>query len=148
MQHSAEELIQKLGLLPHAEGGWYSFVWRSAREIAQDALPACYSGPRMSCSMIHYMLKAGEESRWHRLCSAEVWAWHAGGSLEMTLGGSGDAPAAEKKLLLGPGLERGERFQVGVPEHMWQTSRVTAGAYVLVTCIVAPSYDDNEWYMP
>ena len=36
----------------------------------------------------HYLLYAlqGEISRWHRLLSSEVWAWHMGGSLEMTLG--------------------------------------------------------------
>ena len=38
-----------------------------------------------------------------------------GGSLEMTLGGTGDAPRPEGTLSLGPRLREGERFQILAP---------------------------------
>ena len=94
MAYSAQELIRLLSLQPHPEGGWFAF-----RESSGTSVPVPgFSGERETCSYIYYLLQKGEISRWHRLQAAEVWAWHQGGSLLMTLGGDGEAPAAERTL--------------------------------------------------
>ena len=84
MSYTAAQLIELLHLLPHPEGGWYAF-----RESSGQVLPALpgFPGHRESCSYIYYLLQRGEISRWHQLKATEVWTWHQGGSLEMTLGG-------------------------------------------------------------
>lgn len=138
MTASAEQLIRTLGLEPHPEGGWFRFGWRSG-------VPA---GKRDTCSLIYYLLRQGEISRWHRLASSEVWAWHSGGSLEMTLGGGGDAPMAGETLRLGPRLSLGEQFHIAAPAGRWQTSRVVDGAFVLVTCVVAPAFCEADCLLP
>lgn len=137
MDYTAEELIDKLGLEPHSEGGWFRFCWRSA-------VPA---GDNAACSYIYYMLRRGEISRWHKLLPDEVWTWHAGGSLEMTLGGSGGAPEARGTLRLGPRLELGEGFQIAAPAGGWQTTRVVDGDFVLCSCVVAPAFRDEDCYL-
>ena len=69
---TAKEYIQKLGMAPLVdEGGWFSLNWRS--------------GDDATVSVIYYLLQGKEISRWHQLKSNEVWTWHAGGTLEMTL---------------------------------------------------------------
>lgn len=146
-QHTAEELIELLGLAPHVEGGWYAGVWASDAEIAQSALPAGYTGPRRSASLIYFMLKAGEVSRWHWLRSAEIWAWHAGGSLEMTLGGSGEKPVEERRQRCGPRLAEGERFTMVAPADSWQTTRVVDGDFVLVSCVVSPQFHPDDFVL-
>lgn len=127
---TAEDYIKTLGMKPLAdEGGWFAPVWRSADDKTQ--------------SVIYYLLKKGEISRWHQLKSNEVWTWHAGGRLEMTLGGAGDWPRAEKTQAIGPGS-----FAGVVPAMTWQTTRVAQGDFALVSCVVAPAFQDADCYLP
>ena len=128
----AEDYIRALGLAPHAdEGGWLAPRWRSADDVTVSA--------------VYYLLHAGEISRWHRLRrSNEIWTWHAGGALEMTLGGAGDWPGAERPTVP---LDAQHPTAV-VPAGGWQTTRVTAGDFALVTCVVAPAFQDADCELP
>lgn len=128
---TAEDYIKALGMEPLVdEGGWFAPIWRSA----DDKTASC----------IYYLLKRGERSRWHQLQSNEVWTWHAGGTLEMTLGGTGNWPAAERtRQAIGPDSLVGV-----VPAMAWQTTRVKDGDFALVTCVVAPAFFDSECYLP
>src|SRR2546426_10198706 len=70
----APAVIERLGLGPHPEGGWYRETWRA------DAPP----GVRSAGSAILYLLTAGERSRWHRVTDAtEIWMFNAGDPLEL-----------------------------------------------------------------
>ncbi|MPM78508.1 hypothetical protein SDC9_125519 [bioreactor metagenome] len=142
MSRTAEEFIALLGLAPHPEGGWFRFCGRSGAALPEGG------GLRDSCSHIYYLLRREEISRWHRLEPAEVWTWHAGGSLEMTLGGAGALPRAGRTLALGPRLELGEELSILAPPGQWQTTRVTQGEFALVSCVVAPAYDDADCLLP
>lgn len=127
---TAEEYIQSLHMEPLTdEGGWFAPVWRAADD--------------KTVSVIYYLLKKGERSRWHQLQSNEVWTWHAGGALEMTLGGTGDWPAGGEKQVID------SRHPVGVvPAQVWQTTRVAEGDFALVSCVVAPAFRDEDCYLP
>lgn len=145
--YTARELIELLGMVPHEEGGWYAFVTSSGVSIPAGTVPGI-EGTRDSCSIIYYLLQKGEISRWHQLRSSEVWAWHMGGSLEMTLGGTGDAPRPEGTLSLGPRLREGERFQILAPADQWQTTRLVDGDFALVSCVVAPAFREEDCLLP
>lgn len=147
MSYTASELIRLLSLQPHPEGGWFAFREASGIPLLAGAL-AGFSGERDTCSYIYYLLQKGEISRWHQLRAAEIWTWHLGGSLETTLGGSGSAPAAVKALALGPHLETGEQFQRMIPAGQWQTTRLTAGDFALVSCVVSPAFRDEDCLLP
>lgn len=133
---SAEEMIAALGLIPlEDEGGWFKGMWRS-----EDDTTASY---------IYYFLKKGERSRWHKLyTSNEVWTWCAGGSLEMTLGGTGEAPVEERKTVFGPRLGADEGYVSVVPAGHWQTTRVADGEWALVTCVVSPAFREEDCLLP
>lgn len=149
MEYTAEQLIEILKLEPHvAEGGWYRFLWSGGVNIPKELLPQGYGGDRWSSSLIYYMLRKGEISRWHQLKSPEIWTWHCGGSLEMTLGGEGEAPQPCGAQRIGPRLELGERFHLVAPANQWQTTRLIDGDYALVSCVVSPAFDAKECYMP
>lgn len=128
---TAEDYIHSLGLEPLVdEGGWFAPIWRA--------------GDDRTVSAIYYLLRAGETSRWHQLKSNEVWTWHAGGTLEMTLGGGGDWPSADR-----PTQTIGPDSLVGmVPAGVWQTTRVKEGDFALVSCVVAPAFREEECYLP
>ncbi|WP_017537280.1 cupin domain-containing protein [Nocardiopsis halophila] len=128
---------EALDLLPHPEGGWYRQTWRAP--VRTD--PEGYPGPRDAASAIHFLLCPGEESRWHRVRSDELWVFNRGGPLRMLLGGTGDEPQEERPQVLGPYVEAGERLQLLVPAGTWQAARPLVGEEALVTCIVAPGFE-------
>lgn len=148
MQYTAQELIKKLDLQPHYEGGWYRSFGPFGIDMPKDTLPEGYGGDRNSASRTYYLLQPGEESAWHKLKSAEVWLWHCGGRLETTLGGEGEAPLATETLHLGPHLDAGDSFTTLVPAGQWQTTRLVEGDFALVSCVVTPSFHIDDFYMP
>ena len=83
------ELAVLLELEPHPEGGWYRETWRSEVSFT----PEGYDGERASATAIYFLLAPGEESRSHRVRSAEIWLWHSGGPLTLQYGDSRDGHA-------------------------------------------------------
>ncbi|UQI46283.1 cupin domain-containing protein [Streptomyces sp. HU2014] len=137
------ELVETLGLRPHPEGGWFRETWRTRAE----ALPDGYDGVRAFATGIYYLLHPGETSRWHRVRSDELWLWHGGGPLRMRLGGDGGAPraAGAVEVTVGGAVGKGERPQFLVPGRCWQTAEPAGHEPVLVTCVVAPGFDDADY---
>lgn len=129
-------LAEALDLQPHPEGGWYRQTWRSAIPVRPEGYPA----DRASATAIYFVLAPGEESRWHRVRSAELWLWHRGGPLLLSLGGDGDRPGAARESVLGPDVARGEHPQLVVPAGTWQAARPLGGE-ALVSCVVSPGFD-------
>ena len=130
-----------LDLQPHPEGGWYRETWRGGPE----STPAGYPGSRAAATAIYFLLCPGEESRWHRVRSGEVWLWHSGGPLTLLDGDAGDRPATEAAgkhaVTLGPDLAAGEVPQHVIPGGHWQAARPAGDTEVLVSCVVAPGFD-------
>lgn len=121
----------------------------SDMKIERPGLPDHYSGDRAAVSVIYYLLNNGAESKWHKVKSPEIWLWHAGGTLELKLGGHAERPTDEEgapdvsSVRLGHGIG----FQGVVPPNVWQSAKILDGDFVIVSCIVAPSFhwDDFSW---
>lgn len=124
MTQTAAQIIAKLGLIPHPEGGHYRETWVGA-------------GPgRPSGTCIYFLLAEGERSHWHKVDAAEIWHFHAGADLLLHLSPD-DAGPAETHRLSGE-LARGAP-QIIVPAQHWQAAETT-GAYTLVSCTVSPGF--------
>lgn len=121
---TADEIITHLGLAPHPEGGWYRQTW-----IAQN------SG-RPSGTSIYFLLQRDEISHWHKVDATEIWLFHAGAPLVLSISPDMDGPAIDH--LLTPDLTKGAP-QIIVPETHWQSARGT-GDYTLVSCTVCPGF--------
>ena len=122
---SAAQIIQTLGLQRHPEGGWYRETWRA------DAPP----GERASATAIHFLLDLGERSHWHRVDAAELWFWHAGAPLTLSIAPDADGPI--DAVTLGPDLLAGQAPQAIVPPGHWQAAEALGG-WALVSCVVSP----------
>ena len=59
----ADRLIALLALEPHPEGGHFRQTFRDTSG----------GGERGHSTLIYFLLKAGEVSRWHKVDAAEVW---------------------------------------------------------------------------
>ena len=123
----AGELVESLGLEPHPEGGWYREVWRAPAEHG-----------RAASTHIHFLLAAGEISRWHRVADAdEIWHFYEGGPLALEMV-SRDL-VTRRSIVLGP-LEGGHRRYDVVERGWWQAAR-PLGGWALVGCTVAPGFE-------
>ena len=127
LSDTAPGLIEQLGLERHPEGGWY-------RETYRHEIPG---GARGHATAIYYLLEAGDLSRWHRVTDAdELWLYHTGGALELTLSADGEERGEHR---LGLDMAAGERPQILVPAGCWQTAR-SLSLFTLVSCVVAPAF--------
>jgi predicted cupin superfamily sugar epimerase len=135
----ANEVRRMLDLQPHPEGGWF-------RETFRDV-----AGPdgRPRCTIIWFLLEAGEVWHWHRVDATEAWFWHAGGPLALSVSQDGISAQAAH---LGPDLRARQRPHFVVPAKAWQAAE-TLGAWTLVSCAVAPGFDfagfelaPADWY--
>jgi predicted cupin superfamily sugar epimerase len=121
---TADEIIARLGLQPHPEGGHFREMYRAA------------DTPRGASTAIYFLLKAGERSHWHRVDADEIWHHYAGAPLDLSLSDDGKTV---RHLRLGSDLAIGELPQGVVPRNVWQAAR-SLGHWTLVGCTVAPAF--------
>ena len=121
---TADQIIERLNLSPHPEGGHYRQTW-----VAENA-------GRPSGTCIYFLLRAGERSHWHKVDATEIWLFHAGAPLVLSISETGDGPATDR--LLTSDLLQGAP-QIIVPANHWQGARST-GEYTLVSCTVSPGF--------
>jgi uncharacterized protein len=124
---TARAIIDRLGLAPHPEGGWYRETWRA------PAGP----GERSAGTAIHFLLEAGQRSHWHRVDADELWLWHAGAALSLRVG---DDDRVVESVRLGGAVLDGELPQHRVPAGRWQAAEAGTG-WALVSCVVVPGFD-------
>ena len=128
----AHFLIEHLQLQPHPEGGFYRRMYESARLIH-----AGEDKTKKLASTIYYLLTDKEKSRFHRLCSDELWFFHRGGSVEIVLLERGSA----RTIALGNDFEKGESPQYVIPANTWFAAHIKGGEeYALMSCAVIPEF--------
>jgi uncharacterized protein len=121
----ADRIIAHLNLAPHPEGGWYRQTWVADGE------------GRPAGTAIYFLLTAGQNSQWHKVDAVEIWHFHAGNPLILSISATDTGPA--KDFTVGPAVLSGESPQVIVPILHWQSARTT-GEYSLVSCTVSPGF--------
>lgn len=120
-----EDVIRRLGLQPHPEGGHYVETHRAE---ASD-------GARAPVTAIYYLLSAGERSRWHRVDATEIWHFQAGEALALEVVDEG----GRRTHRLGPDILGQEVGHAVVPPFAWQRAW-PLGGWTLVSCTVAPGF--------
>jgi len=120
----APDLIKRLKLAPHPEGGWYRETWRSAAEMPDG---------RAAGTSIVFLLEAGQRSHWHRVDAEELWIFQAGSPLKLQTNNGG----ATVETRLGPGPGQTPQHLVRTGE--WQAAEADRG-WCLVACVVTPGF--------
>lgn len=128
---SAAEVIRRLELVPHPEGGHFRETYRDPR-LVEDR--------RAASTAIYFLLTRGERSHWHRIDAVEVWHWYAGAPLALSIASNGKAQTFE----LGPELTSNATPQLIVPANAWQMA-VSLGEWTLCGCTVAPGFEFGKF---
>jgi len=122
-----QQLISTLELSPHPEGGWYRETWRA---------PAA-TGERAGGTAILFLLEAGQRSHWHRVDATEIWFWHGGHPLLLSI--APEESANVEHIRLGSDIMAAERPQSLIPANHWQAAHADRG-WALVSCTVTPGF--------
>jgi hypothetical protein len=122
---TATDIIKKFDLKPHPEGGHYRETFRDTHKV----------NGRAASTAILFLLARGERSHWQRVDAVEIWHWHAGAPLKLSIVDG----AKEEIIQLGGDIHADEIPQVIVPARAWQAAEST-GDWTLVGCTVAPGF--------
>lgn len=121
---TADQIIARLNLSRHPEGGWFRQTWAAENE------------GRATGTCIYFLLKQEEKSHWHKVDATEIWLFHAGSPLTLSLSATDQGPATDH--ILTPDLTQGAP-QIIVPSQHWQAAQ-SMGAFTLVSCTVSPGF--------
>ena len=119
------DLIDRLALARHPEGGWYRETWRAASSGAQ----------RSAGTSILFLLEAQRRSHWHRIDASELWIFQAGTALTLSTADAGRVGSVR----LGADVRAGDQPQHVVAPGQWQSAQAGDG-WSLVACVVVPGF--------
>ncbi len=137
---SAQDIIEKLNLTPHPEGGYYRRTYQN--DGGSEA--------RGRATSIYYFLEGNDFAKWHLTDGDEIWYWHAGASLTLEIDLNKEGV---KAFELGPDILNNQQPQILVPAGDWQRARAN-GDWTLVSCMVSPGFlfesyeliEDKNWH--
>ncbi len=136
---NAENIIIKLQLQPHPEGGYYKETFR-ASELTNNQ----EGNIRNICTSIYFLLVDDNISHFHRIKSDEMWFFHQGNPIEIVSIQNNELVS----IILGNDIDKGEMPQAVIPANVWFASCVKDGdGFALVSCSVAPGFDFVDFKM-
>ena len=136
---SARTWIDRLGLLPHPEGGHSAETYRAAFQAA----PQDDGIPTSAVTSIHYLLEGDDYSGFHRIAYPELWYFHDGEPLAIH---EIDPDGAYRVRTLGRG--EGQVLSLAVEPGVWFAAELSGKTgFALVSCAVAPGFDFAKFEM-
>lgn len=144
-QVTAEQVIQKLGLVPlPEEGGFYKETFRSENmNIAASIYGIRSNGTRVATTAIYYLVTPEDFSALHRVASDEIFHFYAGDAVEMI---QIDEGGNLTKHLVGSDIVNGQIPQVVVQKGVWQGLRLKKGGkWALLGTTVSPGFEFEDF---
>lgn len=121
----AEQLRRAYGLSLHPEGGWF----------AEDYTCPVRKEDRPLAGSIYFLLAGEELSHFHQIDCDELWYYHEGCGLKITLLLDG----VQSELLLGMG--EGQRACVLLPAGaIFAAENLDKQGYTFLSCATAPAF--------
>lgn len=142
---NSKEIISKLKLQPHPEGGFFKETYRSDELIDTKTLPSRFNGKRAFSTSIYYLLEGEDFSSFHKIKSDEIWHFYFGSPVVLHLiYENGDYANIE----LGNNISEGQNFQIIIPHNTWFAAEVKdKSSFTLVGCTVAPGFNFDDFLL-
>ena len=124
MLNNSNEIIKKLEMIPHPEGGHYKETYRND-----------------NFSLIYYLLKNGEKSHWHRLNKNEILHFYSGDPLKVLMSKDG---VTVEEITLDKEVNNGHFWHYVIKAGTWFYMK-SKGEYSLIGCTVSPPFDYKDF---
>ena len=134
-----EEIIKKLNLKPHIEGGYFRRTYTSERLLELN------SSKRVLFSSIYYLLTDTRSiGHLHKNKSDIMHYFHSGSPIKYTL----VSPKGElQQVVMGKALQCSQQLQLLVPGGYWKASELLEGEYALISEAVFPGFEYDDMQM-
>ncbi|MFK5895249.1 MAG: cupin domain-containing protein [Pseudomonadota bacterium] len=134
-----EEIIQKLNLTSHIEGGYFRRTYTSEQQFDLG------SSKRALLSSIYYLLTDDSPiGHLHKNQSDIMHYFHSGSPIKFTLiSPQGDL----QQVIVGQALQCSQQLQLLVPGGYWKASELLEGEYALISEAVFPGFDYDDMQM-
>lgn len=140
------DLIDRLNLIQHPEGGYYRRNWQSllSGDLKDSSNKTVFSSRAIGSSII-YLLPAIEVSMWHRITCDEMWHHYSGSALRMyTL----SLQKGLEEHILGSDIVAGEIPQIIIHRNTWYAAEtIEEEGYALCGCTLWPSFTYTDFEM-
>eukprot|EP00127_Corallochytrium_limacisporum_P006501 Clim_evm32s229 gene=Clim_evmTU32s229 len=136
-----EGIVERLGMDPHPEGGYYLETYRSTEQIDERALPGRFMGARAFSTATYVFLPQGTPFMLHKLPSDEMWHFYGGSPLTIV---EMHAATGVKVTALGSDLLNGQSPQYVVSAGTWFGAIADEGD-ALVGCTMSPGFDLTDY---
>jgi predicted cupin superfamily sugar epimerase len=140
---SKKDIIERMGLEPHPEGGFYKETYRCSEQASIGEGKAT----RNLSTSIYFLLGRDDVSKLHSIRSDEIWYHHEGDPVEII---DIDESGHTRFRVCGA-VSDGYEPQIVVPKGNLFGARLlggTSAGYGLVSCSVAPGFDFEDFDMP
>jgi len=140
LNESAAELVAKLKMDRHPEGGYFVETWRST-----EACEVPERGHRNLGTSIYFLMPHGQVSKFHRLTADEIWHFYQGDPIAvLTL----DHQRGLNKHIVGPIGRFGATPQLIIPKGTWfgaMHEGLGTEGFTLVGCTVSPGFEFQDF---
>ena len=123
----SEQLKAAYHLEKHPEGGWFSEVYTAPFQAEGRPL----------AGSIYFLLDQKEISHFHQIDCDEIWYYHEGCGLKITVLQDGK----RETLLLGSDWEAGQRAMAVIPKGaIFAAENIDPAGYTFLSCATAPAF--------
>jgi predicted cupin superfamily sugar epimerase len=138
-----EQLIKRLNLEKHPEGGYFKETYRSKISISGSSLPSNFTSDRNVSTCIYFMLTSDEFSAFHKVNQDEAWHFYLGDPILLHI----ISPEGKySKIKIGNDFSADQTPQFIVPAHHWFAAEIeNVNAFALVGCTVAPGFEFKDF---
>lgn len=127
IRQRARQLKEAYGLRRHPEGGWF----------AEDYTCGETAGGRPLMGSIYFLLDGEEISHFHRIDCDELWYYHEGCGLLITVLHEGK----KRELVLGADPTLGQKMEVRIPKGaIFAAENLNWSKYTFLSCATAPRF--------
>lgn len=143
MKNSLEDLITRLDLKPHPEGGYFKETYRSDGEISKDQLGKAFTGKRNYSTCIYFLLTSENFSAFHKINQDEIWHFYDGAPIQLHIISKN---GSYSKHSIGNDIKNGELPQYIVEAGDWFAAEVEdENSFTFLGCTVAPGFDFEDF---
>ena len=128
MKSRQDILKEAYRLEKHVEGGFFSEIYSAP--FAADG--------RSFAGSIYFLLSDGEVSHFHEIDCDEIWYYHEGCGMKVTVLADG----RKEEFLLGKNVLKGEQAMVLIPKgSIFAAENLEGGGFTFVSCATVPHFE-------
>lgn len=141
-----KNIIKKLNLKPHPEGGYFKETYRSKGIINPESLDISFTSNRNYSTCIYFLLTSDTFSAFHKIKQDEIWHFYKGSPIILhTISEQGK----HQEYHIGNDFSKNQVPQLVVPAgYLFAAKTLSNNNYSLVGCTVSPGFDFEDFELP